>query len=157
MKKIVVALAMLLSVSGAMAQNNEGDNKGRGGAFPRNEEEMTTMMVNKLSLSEAQQTKVKKLNKKYAELFQHPGNGGGKGPGMNSNGQSSENGQRPEPPQMSDSQRQQMESEMKARKQKQEAYEKELKTILSSDQYTSYQKLMPQRRGPRPNNNENNQ
>lgn len=155
MKKIVFALAMLLSVSGAMAQNEGSENKGRGGSFPQNEEEMTTLMVKKLNLSDAQQAKVKKLNKKYADLFQRPSRGGGKGPGTDSsNGQSTEEGQRPEPPQMTDSQRQQMESEMKARKQKREAYEKELKAILSSEQYTSYQKLMPQR-GQRPKKESN--
>lgn len=150
MRKIFLTFAMLLAMTGAMAQNSNGD--GRQQIRPRNAEEMTTMMESKLSLSATQLSKVKKLNEKYADLFKGKGPAPGSGPGMppEANNNSTNQNQRQEPPQLSDSQRKQMESEMSARKEKQEAYEKELKKILSSDQYTSYKKMMPQRPGKRP-------
>ena len=99
-------------------------------------ETVTTMMTQKLGLNADQQKKVEALNKKYESVLR-PGRGGSR-PQMNqSAGQNKESGQRPE---LTDEQKAQLKQRFEQRK----AYEKELKGILSEDQYKTYQQMRPQ-------------
>lgn len=131
MKKMMLMLVALFSMTVAMAQNENGRQPRKMDAAT-----VTTMMTQKLGLNADQQKKVEALNKKYESVLR-PGRGGSR-PQMNqSAGQNKESGQRPE---LSDEQK----AQMKQRFEQRAAYEKELKGILSEDQYKTYQQMRPQ-------------
>lgn len=130
MKKMMLMLVALFSMTVAMAQNENGRQPRKMDAAT-----VTTMMTQKLGLNADQQKKVEALNKKYESVLR-PGRGGSR-PQMNqSAGQNKESGQRPE---LSDEQK----AQMKQRFEQRAAYEKELKDILSEDQYKTYQQMRP--------------
>ena len=130
MKKMMLMLVALLSMTMAMAQNANGRQSRKMDAAT-----VTTMMTQKLGLNADQQKKVEALNKKYESVLR-PGKGGPR-PQMNQGaGQNKESGQRPELP---DEQKAQLKQRFEQRK----AYEKELKEILSEDQYKTYQQMRP--------------
>jgi len=135
MKKIVLAImaAALVSTSAMAQTTTEKKQKPQG--------DRTEMMVKELGLSDAQATKVKALNKKYEGKMGQPQQGRQKPSTQKSSAKSSSssNSQRPERPQMTDEQKQNM-----------QAYEKELKAILTDDQYTTYQNARKQ--GPKKGN-----
>lgn len=136
MKRLVMTLIAALTLGVAVAQN-EGNCKGKC-PKPMTAEQMTTQMTSKLGLDKSQAAKVKKLNSKYSALFQGPGKGKGcQPPKMNNSGNN-------ERPQITES----MKKEMQQRRSQERAYENELKTILTDNQYTSYQKMRPQH-GPK--------
>ncbi len=94
---------------------------------------------NKLGLNDEQYAKVKALNEKYADILKRPAMRG-----MRPNGFGNmDNGERP---QMTE----EMKNMMEEHRTKRLAYENELKSILSTSQYTTYQNMMPKRghRGP---------
>ena len=93
-------------------------------------------MTQKLGLNADQQKKVEALNKKYESVLR-PGRGGSRHQMNQSAGQNKESGQRPE---LTDEQK----AQMKQRFEQRAAYEKELKGILSEDQYKTYQQMRPQ-------------
>jgi Skp family chaperone for outer membrane proteins len=139
MKKFMLTMIAAMTMSLAMAQN-PSDGRPMNHPEPMTVEQITTQMQNKLGLTDEQFAKVKALNEKYADILKgHQGMRGQRPPRM-------ENMDNSEQPQMTEEMKKMME-EHRAKKQ---AYEKELKSILSSSQYTTYQSMMPQRghRGP---------
>ena len=130
MKKMMLMLVALFSMTVAMAQNADGRQSRKMDAAT-----VTTMMTQKLGLNADQQKKVEALNKKYESILR-PGFGGlrpqmGQGPARDKNA-----GQRPEPTE-------EQKAEMKQRFEQRKAYEKELKGILSEDQYKTYLQMRP--------------
>lgn len=137
MKKMMLMLVALFSMTVAMAQNANGRQPRKMDAAT-----VTTMMTQRLGLNADQQKKVEALNKKYESVLR-PGMGGprlGKGGARPQMGQGSVQdknaGQRPE---LTDEQK----AELKNRFEQRAAYEKELKDILSEDQYKTYQQMRP--------------
>ena len=147
MKKIVLMMVALLSMTAVQAQENDNNLNQQQFRGPRQitPEQMTERMTNDLKLTDEQKTKVLALNKEYEKVIA--------GPGMraprprNTDGESGattqQNQQRPERPQMTDAQRE----EMKQRMEKRKEYEEKLKEILTEDQYKKYQESRPGRRG----------
>ena len=138
MKQMMLMLVVLFSMTVAMAQNANGRQPRKMDAAT-----VTTMMTQRLGLNADQQKKVEALNKKYESVLR-PGMGGprlGKGGARPQMGQGSVQdknaGQRPE---LTDEQK----AELKKRFEQRAAYEKELKDILSEDQYKTYQQMRPQ-------------
>lgn len=140
MKKIMLTMiaAMTMTMSLAMAQN-PSDGKPNRHPEPMTVEQITTQMQTKLGLNDEQYAKVKALNEKYADILKRPAMRG-----MRPNGFGNmDNGERP---QMTE----EMKNMMEEHRTKRLAYENELKSILSTSQYTTYQNMMPKRghRGP---------
>ena len=138
MLTIIAAMTMSL----AMAQN-PSDGKPNRHPEPMTVEQITTQMQTKLGLNDEQYAKVKALNEKYADILKRPAMRG-----MRPNGFGNmDNGERP---QMTE----EMKNMMEEHRTKRLAYENELKSILSTSQYTIYQNMMPKRghRGPEDGN-----
>lgn len=136
MKKLMMTLLALATMNVAMAQNVTNQPPRRMDAAT-----LTTMLTKRLGLSSEQQTKVAELNKKYESLLVGPGMRGGRPPRRHNNGGGMSEGTRPE---LTEAQK----AEMKKRHEQRMAYEKELKAILTEDQYNTYQQMRPHR-GPR--------
>ena len=131
----------LLSMTAMMAQNDKSDKKAPKEPTP---EEMTARMAKDLNLTDDQKTKVLALNKEYKDMFKGgPRMGGPRGPKPDGKSEATDNQQRPERPQMSDAQ----EAEMKKHMEQRKAYDQKLKSILTADQYKSWQKQ--HKRGPK--------
>jgi Spy/CpxP family protein refolding chaperone len=146
MKKIVLMMVALLSMTAVQAQESEKNNAQQfRGPRQMTPEQLTERMTNDLKLSDEQKTKVLALNKEYEKVIAGPGMRGPRP--QRPDGESSataQNGQqRPERPQLTDEQRE----EMKQRMEKRQEYEKKLKEILTEDQYKKYQESRPGRRG----------
>ena len=150
MKKIVMTMVALLTMTAAVAQNNEN---GQRPEFKKpTPEEMTNRMADQRKLDDKQKSKVLDLNKEYESVLMGPGMGRGFGRGMGrgprpdgQTGASQNNDQqRPQRPQMTEEQRAQMQQMMEKRQE----YDKKLKEILTDDQYKTYQE-QHQRRGGR--------
>jgi hypothetical protein len=152
MKKIVMTMVALLTMTAAVAQDNNSENRQRREFKKPTPEEMTTRMTESLKLDDKQQKKVLELNKEYENVLGGPGMGRGfgrgqRGPrpdGQTGASQNNNNQQRPERPQMTEEQRAKMQQMMEKRQE----YDKKLKEILTDDQYKTYQK-QNQRRGGR--------
>ena len=138
MKKMMLMLVALFSMTVAMAQNANGRQPRKMDAAT-----VTTMMTQRLGLNADQQKKVEALNKKYESVLRlgfggpRPGKGGTRPQMGQGSVQGKSAGQRPE---LTDEQK----AEMKQRFEQRAAYEKELKGILSEDQYKTYQQMRPQ-------------
>ena len=144
MKKIVMTMVALLTMTVAVAQNNEN---GQRPEFKKpTPEEMTNRMAENLKLDDKQKSKVLALNKEYESvLMGGPGMGRGFGRGMGrgprpdgETGATQKNDQqkqRPQRPKMTDEQK----AQMKANMEKRQEYDKKLKDILTDDQYKTYQ------------------
>ena len=166
MKKIVMTMVALLTMTAAVAQNNEN---GQRPEFKRpTPEEMTNRMADQLKLDDKQKSKVLELNKEYESVLMGPGMGGrgfgrgmGRGPRPDGESGATQNNnqqrQRPQRPELTDEQKAQMQQMMEKRQE----YDKKLKKILTDDQYKTYQEQHQRRggrggfggqRGPRPNN-----
>ena len=148
MKKIVMTMVALLTMTAAVAQNNEN---GQRPEFKKpTPEEMTNRMAENLKLDDKQKSKVLALNKEYESVLGGPGMGRGFGRGMGrgprpdgETGASQNNDQqRPQRPQMTEEQRAQMQQMMEKRQE----YDKKLKEVLTDEQYKTYQE-QNQRRG----------
>lgn len=142
MKKIVLSMIALLSMTAAMAQNSDTKKEFQ---VPQKQtpEEMTDRMAKELSLTDEQKTKVLELNKEYENVLGRPGMRRGPRP-QRPDGQTGASeqapkampqGERPERPQMSEAQRE----EMKKFMEKRQEYDGKLKDILNSEQYEKYQ------------------
>jgi len=141
MKKIFLTMVALLSMTAMMAQNDKSDKKAPKEPTP---EEMTARMAKDLNLTDDQKTKVLALNKEYKDMFKGgPRMGGPRGPKPDGKSEATDNQQRPERPQMTDAQKAEMKKHMEQRK----AYDTKLKSILTADQYKSWQKQ--HKRGPK--------
>ena len=121
---------------------------------------ITERMAKELNLNDAQKAQVLELNKKYTDMFRGPGHHGHRPP-MKGQGFSGKGEQKP--PQMDNGQAPAMPNpdkapqdskkkpdfdkkpDMKEMKAKREAYDKELKTILTEDQYNKYQEQQKER------------
>ena len=138
MKKFMLTIIAAMTMSLAMAQN-PSDGKPNRHPEPMTVEQITTQMQTKLGLNDEQYAKVIALNEKYADILKRPAMRG-----MRPNGFGNmDNGERP---QMTE----EMKNMMEEHRTKRLAYENELKSILSTSQYTTYQNMMPKRghRGP---------
>ena len=152
MKKIVMTMVALLTMTAAVAQNNE--NRERREFKKPTPEEMTNRMAESLKLDDKQKDKVLELNKEYESvLMGGPGMGRGFGRGQRGPRPDGETGatqnndqQRPRPqlPELTDEQKAQMKQQMEKRQE----YDKKLQKILTDEQYKTYQE-QHQRRGGR--------
>ena len=134
MKKIILVMMALLTMTTAMAQPSD-----RKAPKKMTHQEMTTQMTSKLKLNDAQKAKVAALNKEYQDILMPP-----EPPKM-------ADGSRPEPPKNGDkAMPKKPDSKHKAKRQE---YEKKLKQILTDEQYKNYQKMQPPH-GKRPGKKE---
>ncbi len=133
MKKIVLSMVALLSMTVAMAQSENGERKAPKQMTPA---EMTTRMAKELNLTDEQKTKVQALNEEYKDHLGGPRMGGGRPPKADSNTGATEQKPRRERPQLTDEQK----AQMKQHHAKREEYDKKLKGILTAEQYKTYQK-----------------
>ena len=134
MKKILLVMMALLSMTTAMAQTSD-----RKAPKKMTHQEMTTQMTSKLKLNDAQKAKVAALNKEYQDILMPPE------PPKNADGS------RPEPPKNGDkAMPKKPDSKHMAKRQE---YEKKLKQILTDEQYKNYQKMQPPH-GKRPGKKE---
>lgn len=146
MKKIVLTMVALLTMTAAVAQSENGERKAPKQMTPA---EMTSRMAKDLKLTDEQKAQVQALNEQYKDYLGGPAMGGRRPPkpdGQTGASQQQEQ-QRPQRPQMTEAQK----AQMKQHKAKREEYDKKLKTILTSEQYKTYQKHQKRHghRGPR--------
>lgn len=149
MKKIVLALVAMMTMTAAQAQ--QGDNQQ--GRRERRNFDKTEMVkrrtddaVKKYKLNEDQAAKLLTLNTKFADKM-GPGMGmrggrGGRGgarPAPNFGGNGGGNGQPGQRPELTEEQKQQMEAQRKEREETMKQYDAELQTIMTPEQYKSYQ------------------
>lgn len=139
MKKIVLTMVALLSMTVVMAQDAKSERKA-----PKepSAEEMTDRMANDLKLTDEQKAKVLELNKEYKDVLKAPRRPRGPRPDAQSGATQQEDqkdfkkGQRPERPELTDEQK----AKFKAHHAKRQEYDKKLKQILTDDQYKSWKK-----------------
>ena len=169
MKKIVLLAVALVTMTQVQAENRKDRNLQVNveKQFDRRHhkdgnpvEFVTERMAKELNLNDAQKAQVLDLNTRYADMFRHPKHHGQKPP-RGGNGCCCKGDQKP--PQMDngqasaapDGEKKPMDKkpnldkkkpDMKAMKEKREAYDKELKTILTEDQYKLYQKQREERK-----------
>lgn len=169
MKKIVLLAVALVTMTQVQAENRKDRNLQVNveKQFDRRHhkdgnpvEFVTERMAKELNLNDAQKAQVLDLNTRYADIFRHPKHHGQKPP-RGGNGCCCKGDQKP--PQMDngqasaapDGEKKPMDKkpnldkkkpDMKAMKEKREAYDKELKTILTEDQYKLYQKQREERK-----------
>lgn len=138
MKKILLTMVAILSMTAMMAQTN--NNTERKAPKKMTHEEMTTQMASNLKLTDAQKTKVAALNKEYKDYLMQE-------PPQQPDGQKPANGK----DNCKDSDKKANQKKSGNNKQgnsqnqtKRQEYEKKLKEILTDDQYKNYQKMGPQ-------------
>jgi hypothetical protein len=161
MKKIVLTMVALLSMTVMQAQNNDKCECKKGAKKEMRKmtpEMMTEKMTKELSLTDAQKTKVLALNKEYQDVLKGPKMGGPRPQKPQADAETGATEQRPERPQLTDAQK----AEMKQMKAKRDEYNKKLKSILNDEQYKKYEKMQKRHgrhggrhghggpRGPRP-------
>ena len=158
MKKIVLAMVALLSMTVAVAQDSEK----KDGNAPQQPtpEEMVERMAKDLNLTADQKAKVLALNKEYQDVLRGPGMGPrrhhpeGRPDGdqkdqkdkkelKDKKDKKADKGERPERPELTDAQK----AEMKARWEKRKEYDQKLQTILTAQQYKQWKKHYPRRGG----------
>jgi len=161
MKKIVLAMVALLSMTVAVAQDSEK----KDGNAPQQPtpEEMVERMAKDLNLTADQKAKVLALNKEYQDVLRGPGMGPrrhhpeGRPDGdqkdqkdkkdkkelKDKKDKKADKGERPERPELTDAQK----AEMKARWEKRKEYDQKLQTILTAQQYKQWKKHHPRRGG----------
>ena len=144
MKKIVMTMIALLTMTAAVAQNNENGPR----RFQRpTPEDMTNRMADQLKLDDKQKSKVLDLNKEYESvLMGGMGRGFGRGQGGPGGQGGFQGGQQGQRPQLTDEQRAEMQKQMQQRQEKRQEYEKKLKEILNDDQFKTYQEQQQQQR-----------
>ena len=148
MKKMVLAIVAMMSITAAMAQGNNRPQRNGNQQMDRTEmiKQRTDNAVQKYGLSSEQAAKLLELNTKYADTM-GPGmgmggrRGGGQGgaqrprPNFGGGQGGAQQGQRPE---MTEEMRAQMEKMRKEREESQKKYDEELQTIMTPDQYKAY-------------------
>ena len=143
MKKIVMTMIALLTMTAAVAQNN-GNGERR---FQRpTPEDQTNRMAEQLKLDDKQKAKVLDLTKEYENVLMG-GMGRGFGRGQGGPGAGFQGGQQGQRPELTEEQRAEMQKLMQQRMEKRQEYEKKLKEILTDDQFKTYQEQQQQRRG----------
>ena len=126
MKKLLLTMVTLLSMTAMTAQTSNGERKA---PKKMTHEEMTTQMVSQLKLNDAQKTK------EYQDYLMPE-------PPQKPEGQAGSDGDKAK--QKKAGNKKQSAGNHQAKRQE---YEKKLKTILTDDQYKSYQKMGPQGKG----------
>jgi len=135
MKKIILTMVALLSMTAMMAQTNNGERKV---PTKMTHEEMTSQMNSKLKLSSDQKTKVAALNKEYQDYLMPE-------PPQKSEGDKESNSKKQKNSKKSASKKPDQKPSANGQDQaKRQEYDKKLKQILTDDQYKSYQKMQPQ-------------
>lgn len=136
MKKILLTMVALLSMTTMMAQTSSTERKA-----PRRmtHEEMTSQMTIRLNLTDAQKTQVAALNKEYQDYLMPQPPQRPKGEKADSSKEGKKDGSQGQKPEM----KRPDNSKNQAKRQE---YEKKLKEILSDDQYENYQAMVPQGR-----------
>lgn len=144
MKKIVLMMVALLSMTAVQAQ--ESEKKQQRGPKQMTPAEMTERMTSELKLTDEQKTKVLALNKEYEKVIGDPGMRGPRPqkPDGESGATAQNDQKRPERPQLTDAQKEEMKQRMEQRKE----YEQKLKGILTDDQYKQYQQRRRRGHGP---------
>lgn len=163
MKKLAIAFVAALSIATTCLAQPQNDSTRRQRRFDPQEmiQRRTNDAVKKYGLDEAQAKKLLALNQKYDTLLMRPMGGprrggrpeGGPGPQMGDRQRPDSVGKHPE---LTEEQkanfekgRQKMDEQRQKMAEARKAYDTELQTILTSDQYKQY-KEDTQRRGPRP-------
>ena len=178
MKKIVMTMVALLSMTVAVAQQHDGQQRRE---FKRpTPEQMANMMAQRLGLTDEQAQKLAQLNKEYEDVLAGPmmrrGQRGPRPDGETGATQQDdkqakkdkkvkkdkkdknlEQGQRPQRPELTEEQKAAMAKQMEKRKE----YDEKVKGILTEEQYKQYQQMRrpgfgrghrgPGQRGFRPN------
>lgn len=150
MKRIIIALTALITIATtSMAQDNARRER------PSKEEmakQRTEAMVKQYGLNENQQNKLLELNTKYAEkmgpMFMRRPHHGPRPEGVRPERVTPDNNVKPAPREMTPD----FEQRRKEMKETQEAYDNELKEIMTEDQFKKYQEESQKMRrgGPRP-------
>ena len=153
MKKIVMTMVALLTMTAAVAQDAKTEKKA-----PKEPtaQEMTDRMAKDLNLTDDQKAKVLALNNEYKDVLRGPSMRRSRGP--RPDGQTGATAQQPqqkkERPQLTD----EMKAQMKANMKKRMEYDAKLQQILTDEQYKNFRKQHQRRggrggrggRGPRP-------
>ncbi|MBR2231490.1 MAG: DUF4890 domain-containing protein [Prevotella sp.] len=135
MKKIILMMVALLSMTAMMAQTNNGERKA---PKKMTHEEMTSQMNSKLKLSSDQKTKVAALNKEYQDYLMPE-------PPQKPEGDKDSNSKKQKDSKKSASKKPDQKPSTNGQNQaKRQEYDKKLKQILTDDQYKNYQKMQPQ-------------
>ena len=134
MKKIVLTMVALLSMTAAMAQDNSGERKA-----PKQPsvEEMTNRMAERLNLTDDQKTKVLELNKEYQNLLKDFRRPRGPRPDGQTGATPRDGSQKGKRPELTDEQK----ARMKDFQVKREEYDEKMKQILNDDQYQNWKKM----------------
>ena len=142
MKKIVLTLVTLLSMTAVFAQSDNKEQKGPRELTPQ---QRTDFLAKKLNLTDAQKSQMLALNTEYADVLKGPGMRQGKRHQKPVDGETAatQQQQRPERPEMTDAQR----DEMKKRFEKRKEYDEKVKKLLTEEQYEEYKKMQPRRHG----------
>ena len=148
MKRMILALSATIMMSAAaMAQYDGQQNKGGNDRKPDMTEmvkKRTNETVSKYKLDDEQAKKLLELNTKYAKEM---------GPGMRRGGPRGGKGRKPQGekrPEMTEEQKTKMEEGRKKMEERMNAYNTELKAILTEEQYKSYSADMQKRATKRP-------
>lgn len=153
MKKMILTMAVALMISGSVFAQSENAKRQTPPSKEQIAERMTEGMVKHYGLNDTQKTALLKLNKEYAEKMPmrmgRPGGPRGQRPsGEGFRPDSTQQRQRPS--------KEEMDKRMEEMKKVRDAYDSELKKILTDDQYKQYQTDQKNRgpRGPRGNKSE---
>ena len=150
MKKLIFSIIAVMSLTTAIAQDNDRPRRDGQRNFDRTEmlKRRTDDVVKKYNLNSEQAEKLLALNTKFADKLNPRMGGFGRGRGSRPapNFGGGNGGNRPE---MTEEQRAQFEQMRKQREENQKAYEAELEKILTPDQFKSYQEDMKQQREQR--------
>ncbi len=134
---IMAVVAALMMGSTVMAQDDNQKTKREGRQFDQTEmaQKRTEQMVKKYGLSKEQADKLLELNKKYTPQMRF--GRGARGGNRSAQGVNDESAatKRQQP---TEEQKARMESRRKEMQEQMQAYEAELKSILTPDQYTGY-------------------
>lgn len=138
MKKLIVAIVALTMSVTVMAQDARQRRGQEGRQFDRTEmlKQRTNETVEQLGLNEEQAAKLLELNTKFADKLR-PQMGGPRPGQPGRRPEANGNRQRPDSARAERPDFEKMRAEMRAN---QEAYEAELKTILTEDQFKQYKK-----------------
>ena len=139
MKKMILALVAVMTMTAAQAQNDNKPERGNHRKMDKTEmvKKRTDDAVKKYGLNDEQGTKLLALNTKYADKM---------GPRMGGPRGGRRGGARPAPegmdtnkrPEMTEEMKQQMETKRKEHMETMKQYDAELQTILTPDQYKQY-------------------
>lgn len=140
MKKLIFSIIAVMSLTTAIAQNNDRPRRDGQRNFDRTEmlKRRTDDVVKKYNLNSEQAEKLLALNTKFADKLNPRMGGFGRGRGSRPapNFGGGNGGNRPE---MTEEMRQNMEKMRQERQEAQKQYDAELQTIMTPEQFKAYQ------------------